>query len=33
MAVLDCHKDQFKREVEKELTGRETETWAIIYSN
>jgi hypothetical protein len=24
-------KDQFKREVEKELTGRETEAWEIIY--
>src|SRR6202035_1051628 len=24
-------KEQFKREVEKELTGRETETWGIIY--
>jgi hypothetical protein len=24
-------KDQFKREVEKELTGRETERWEIIY--
>jgi hypothetical protein len=24
-------KDQFKREVEKELTGRETEPWEIIY--
>ena len=29
MAVPDCHKDQPKREVEKELTGRETEPWAI----
>ena len=38
---LDCaiwlHKarklptDQFKREVEKELTGRDTEPWEIIY--
>ena len=26
-----CQKDQFKREVEKELTGRETEPWEIIY--
>jgi hypothetical protein len=25
-------KDQFKREVEKELTGRETEPWEIVYS-
>jgi len=25
------HKEQFKREVEKELTGRETEPWEIIY--
>ena len=24
-------KDQFKRDVEKELTGRETESWQIIY--
>jgi hypothetical protein len=24
-------KDQFKQEVEKELTGRETEAWEIIY--
>ena len=24
-------KDEFKREVEKELTGRETELWEIIY--
>ena len=24
-------RDQFKREVEKELTGRETEPWEIIY--
>jgi hypothetical protein len=24
-------KEQFKREVEKELTGRETESWEIIY--
>jgi hypothetical protein len=24
-------KDQFKQEVEKELTGRETERWEIIY--
>jgi len=24
-------KEQFKREVEKELTGRETEAWEIIY--
>jgi hypothetical protein len=24
-------KDQFKREVEKELTGKETEPWEIIY--
>jgi hypothetical protein len=24
-------KEQFKREVEKELTGRETEPWEIIY--
>jgi hypothetical protein len=24
-------KDQFQREVEKELTGRETEPWEIIY--
>src|SRR3989454_12852814 len=24
-------KDQFKQEVEKELTGRETEPWEIIY--
>jgi hypothetical protein len=24
-------KNQFKREVEKELTGRETEPWEIIY--
>jgi len=24
-------KDEFKREVEKELTGRETEPWEIIY--
>src|SRR5437667_476610 len=24
-------KDQFKREVEKELTGRETEPWEIVY--
>ncbi len=24
-------KEQFKREVEKELTGRETEPWQIIY--
>src|SRR5437667_11005947 len=24
-------KDQFKREVERELTGRETEPWEIIY--
>jgi hypothetical protein len=24
-------KEQFKQEVEKELTGRETETWKIIY--
>jgi hypothetical protein len=33
MAVPDGHEDQFKREREKELTGRETEPWAIIYSN
>jgi hypothetical protein len=25
-------KEQFKQEVEKELTGRETEPWEIIYS-
>jgi hypothetical protein len=25
-------KAQFKQEVEKELTGRETEPWEIIYS-
>jgi hypothetical protein len=24
-------KEDFKREVEKELTGRETEAWEIIY--
>jgi hypothetical protein len=24
-------KDQFKREVEKDLTGRETEPWEIVY--
>ncbi len=24
-------KDQFRREVEKELTGRETEPWEIVY--
>jgi hypothetical protein len=24
-------KEQFRREVEKELTGRETEAWEIIY--
>jgi hypothetical protein len=24
-------KDDFRREVEKELTGRETESWEIIY--
>jgi hypothetical protein len=24
-------KDELKREVEKELTGRETEPWGIIY--
>ena len=24
-------KDQFKREVERELTGRDTEPWEIIY--
>jgi hypothetical protein len=24
-------KDQFRQEVEKELTGRETEPWEIIY--
>ncbi len=24
-------KDQFKPEVEKELTGRETEPWEIVY--
>ena len=24
-------KDQFKREVEKQTTGRETELWEIIY--
>ena len=24
-------KDQFKREVEKELTGRESDPWEIIY--
>ena len=24
-------KEQFRREVEKELTGRETEPWEIIY--
>ena len=24
-------KDEFRREVEKELTGRETEPWEIIY--
>jgi hypothetical protein len=24
-------KDEFKREVEKELTGKETEPWEIIY--
>ena len=24
-------KEQFKQEVEKELTGRETEPWEIIY--
>ena len=24
-------KEEFKREVEKELTGRETEPWEIIY--
>ena len=26
-----CHKDEFKQEVERELTGRETEPWEIIY--
>src|SRR6059036_476462 len=25
------HKDQFKQEVQKELTGQETEPWEIIY--
>jgi hypothetical protein len=25
-------KDEFKREVDKELTGRESEPWEIIYS-
>jgi hypothetical protein len=24
-------KEQFKQEVEKELTGRETEPWKVIY--
>ena len=27
----EMSKDEFKREVEKELTGRETEPWEIIY--
>jgi len=26
-------KDEFKREVERELTGRESEPWEIIYSS
>jgi hypothetical protein len=26
-----CHQDEFKREVERELTGRESEPWGIIY--
>ncbi len=26
-----CHSEEFKQEVEKELTGRETEPWEIIY--
>ena len=26
-------KEQFKQAVEKELTGRETEPWEIIYFN
>jgi len=26
-------KQQFKQEVEKELTGKETEPWEIIYFN
>ena len=28
-----CPKEKFKHEVEKELTGRETEAWEIIYSS
>jgi hypothetical protein len=27
----EMHKEQFKQEVEKELTGRETEPWEIVY--
>jgi hypothetical protein len=30
-APMSLPKDQFKREVEKELTGQETEPWEIIY--
>jgi hypothetical protein len=26
-------KEEFKQEVEKELTGRETEPWEIVYLN
>jgi hypothetical protein len=29
--LASCPKNQFRREVEKELTGRETEAWEIIY--
>jgi hypothetical protein len=29
--ALSLPKEEFKREVEKELTGRETEPWEIIY--
>jgi hypothetical protein len=27
----EAPKEQFRREVEKELTGRETDSWEIIY--
>jgi hypothetical protein len=27
----DMHRGQFKQEVERELTGKETEPWDIIY--
>ena len=30
-AARSLSKEEFKREVEKELTGRETEAWEIIY--